>query len=109
MTLIQFARATVITLAIGASAVTTALPAEACSGRGDHFLAALDSHGIAADPETAFELAEAVCSSLTDGWAYDALIDQGVADTGLSAADFAFVVEQSVVYFCPEFTQQLPH
>ena len=104
---LPLARTAVIALAIGASALITATVAEACAC-GDHFLDTLESHGINADPASAFELADAVCSSLAEGEAYDALIDQGIADTGLSAGDFTFVVEQSVVFFCPESTQKLP-
>ena len=108
MKLTQLARTAVLVVAIGASVIATATSAQACAGRGDHFLASLESHGINADPDTALHLAEAVCSGLAEGETYDTMIDQGAADTGLSAEDFAYVVEQSVVYFCPEFSDKLP-
>lgn len=109
MKLTHLARTVVIAVIIGASAIATATSAQACAGRGDHFLATLESHGIDADPDTALQLAEAVCSGLAEGETYDTLIDQGAADTGLSVEDFAFVVEQSVVFFCTESSDKLPN
>ncbi len=94
--------------AIVAAAIAAAAPAEACSGSADHFLATLESHGIDPDPSFALELAEAVCSDLGEGEAYDVLIEQGVTETGLSHEDFVFFVKQSVLFFCPESTPKLP-
>lgn len=105
---ILLARTAVIAVVIGASAIATATSAQACGGRGDHFLASLESHGIDADPGTALQVAEAVCSGFAEGETYDTLINQGAADTGLSAEDFAYAVEQSVVFFCPESSDELP-
>ncbi len=107
MKLTHLARTAVIATAIGASAIATAASAQACGG-GDHFLATLESHGIATEPATALQLAEAVCTGLADGEPYNTLIDQGVAETGLSHQDFAYLVEQSVVFFCPESSDKLP-
>lgn len=107
MRLIPLARAAVIAVAISASAIGTAAYAQAC-GTGDHFLSMLESRGINADPESAFELVDAVCSGFAEGEAYDVLIGQGVAETGLTHDDFVFFVEQSVLFFCPESTPNLP-
>ncbi len=108
MTLFALARAAVIAVAISASAIGTAAYAQAC-GTGDHFLSMLESRGINADPESAFELADAVCSGFAEGETYDVLIEQGVAETGLTRNDFVFLVEQSVLFFCPESIPKPPN
>ena len=106
MRLIHLTRAAVVATTI-VSAIVAATSAGACSGT-DHFLATLESRAIHTDPSYALEIAEAVCSGLGTGEPYDALVEQGVAETGLSHDDFMFVVEQSVLFFCPESTPNLP-
>jgi hypothetical protein len=88
---------------IGAAATATAYPA------GDIFLYNLKSHGIVFDlPEQAFEAANIVCSLIASGEPYETLIERGVSDSGLTEAQFGYLVEQSVQFSCPTSSSYLP-